>query len=453
MPITDELGQALNAHLAGHVNFSLRPNQTFEDWLTLQVTPLPFLEGFENAKRAADAARVVGAIARVLDDRVLEASTAAGPLWLRQLIALWHVERAVVLTFNYDTLLERAVNSHPLTTTSPDGNVEYVLGDHVVFPAPPAPQAQFIGDSGPGHNSGSFQVLKLHGSLTWYWAAGDPTGSTLIRVREKHVFGTVDPLALETDFVGATSLDRYLIPPITSKDGYYGSYLANTLWRTARSFVSSASTMTLIGYSLPPEDRAASQLIAQIPEDVAVTVVDRNPGNSDSPPSGVLGNLEHLNLTSSLASSGSDCLPDFVANRLEKAIEELPNAHEFHELPEADADVVVAFSEGWPGLRSSLYVLAWNEAEQCFDPHRFDAISMRGSSSPYRERVLNTMPPGYRRPEDFVTAQRLWSLIDGGKPFTFKHPHTRALVVGIGAERFKIDPWEVLELKWAPYEK
>ena len=252
--------------------------------------------------------------------------------------------------------------------------------------------------------------------------------------------------------MGATSLDRYLIPPITSKDGYYGSYLANTLWRKARSFVVSAPSMTLIGYSLPPEDRSASQLIAQLPEDIAVTVVDRNPGSAGVPQSGVMENLARLNLATSLAASGPNCLPDFVANKLQTAVEELPHASEFQSLPEAAVDVVVSFSEGWSGSSSGgLYVLAWNETEQRFEPHGFNAISMRGSSSPYRERVLNNMAPGYRRLEDFVTAQGLRSMIEGGKPFTFKHPYSDDLLVGIGAKRFKIDPWEVLELKWAPY--
>lgn len=236
------------------------------------------------------------------------------------------------------------------------------------------------------------------------------------------------PLASEVDFLGATSLDRYLIPPITSKDGYYGSYLANTLWRKARSFVDAASTMTLIGYSLPPEDRAASQLIAQLPEDIEVSVVDRNAGTLDTPLSGVLRNLAQLNLATSLAASGPNCLPDFVANKLQTAIEELPNAPDFRSLPEGSVDVVVSFSEGWSGLGSGgMYVLAWNETEQCFEPYRFDAISMRGSTSPYRERVLNTMAPGYRKLEDFVTAQKLRNLIDGGKPFVFKHPHNGTL--------------------------
>lgn len=451
MPVTNELGEAVKERLAPELDFDLRPEQTFEDWLTLQVTPLPFLEGFENAARSAAAARVVAEIAHVLDESVAEASANASPLWLRQLVAIWHVERAVVLTFNYDTLVERAVNETRPTTTSSMGDVDYVRGDHVVFPAPPAPPAEFISDSGAGHTDKSFEVLKLHGSLGWFWAAGDPTGSTLIRIRDNYVFGSSEPLYSETDFGGAKNLDRYLIPPISSKDGYYGSYLANTLWRKARSLVASASTLTLVGYSLPPEDRVASQLIAQVPSGTPVSVVDRQCG-SVTPPSLVLGNLARLGVRASTATSGPECVPEFVASKLLKAIFELHRAPEL-ESARSSEDVVVALSKEGPGSGSaSLYVLAWNEDEQCFDAHEVPSEFLHGSTSPYRESVLETMPEGCRKLADFLTVERLMDHIDGGKAFTFRHPHSGREAVGIGVERLKVERWEILELKWAPYE-
>jgi hypothetical protein len=451
MPVTNELGVALRARLSSTISFDPADGQTFEDWLSLQVTPLPFLEGFENAKRAADAAHVIAEMAHVLDARVVEASAGECPLWLRQLISLWHRERAVILTFNYDTLLERAVNGSPPTTISSEGYVEYMLGDHVVFPAPPAPQAQYIGDSGVGHTDQSFEVLKLHGSLAWYWASSDPNGSTLIRVREKHVFASPDPLSSDADFSGATNLDRYLIPPITSKDGYYGSYLSNTLWRKARSLVASASALTLIGYSLPPEDKVASQLIAQVPNEAAVSVVDRDPGSS-SPPALVIGNLSRLGIAATTAASGAKCLSDFVSNKIEAAAANLLRNPVFSVLENPHADVVVAVSKGWSGSESGkLCVLVWNEDEQCFEAHSVDSQYLRGSTMPYRESVFNSMPSGYRRLEDFLTATDLQGLTAEGQLFTFKHPNSGELAVAVGVERRKIERWEVLELHWAPY--
>jgi hypothetical protein len=181
-------------------------------------------------------------------------------------------------------------------------------------------------------------------------------------------------------------------------------------------------------------------------------VVDRDSG-SITPPALVLGNLARLGITAVPAGSGSECVPEFVATKLEEAIEVLPSATEFGDV-RPNSDVVAAISKGWSGSGSgALYVLAWNANEQCFDAHGVLSGYMRGSTTPYRESILNSMAPGYRNLEDFVTVERLQRHIDGGKPFIFKHPDSGALAVGIGIERLKVERWELLELKWAPYSQ
>lgn len=450
MPITNELGLVLKKRLAGEVLFDIREGQSFEDWLTLQITPLPFLEGFANSRRAANAARVIAEIARVLDERVEEASLTESPVWLRQLVALWNAERAVVLTFNYDTLLERAVNASTQVTGAASDNLQRLRGDHVIFPAPPATQPQFMGDSEAPHNAESFQVLKLHGSLAWYWAAGDASGSTLIRVRERHVFGPAATQSLETDFSGATTLDRYLIPPVTNKDGYYGSYLANSLWRSARELVASAASLTLIGYSLPLEDRVASQLIAVVGKGAFILVVDREPETID-PRGGILGRLASLGIKAESVASGKACVPEFVAAKLGATVAAFSNAPAFDELENTSVDVVVAIADTWPSPNPpKWFVLIWNEEGQSFDAYPVHRSFMAGSVMPYRESILNAMPPGMRQLGDFVTAARLRELTADGRPFVFKQPSSGERLVAIGADRIKIERWELLQVKWAP---
>ncbi len=450
MPITNELGIELKSRLAGEVTLDMREGQSFEDWLTLQITPMPFLSGFANSRRFADAERVIDEIAAVLDQRVERASEVESPRWLRQLVALWDFERAVVLTFNYDTLLERAVNCSGTVTGARLNALQFLLGDHVVFPAPPATQAQFLGDTGAPHNAESMQVLKLHGSLAWYWAGADKNGSTLARVREKHVLGSLTPLTSDADFSGATKLDRYLIPPVTSKDGYYGSYLANTLWRSARAIVETASSLTLVGYSLPLEDRVASQLIAEVGPTITDGVVDQSPGSTE-PREGVLGRLATLGLKAEVTVSGHQSLPDFVSNKIKEATEALPRSIAFDQIERQSADVVVAIAKKWGSPNpASLCVLVWDNAEKIFAAYPVDRSYMTGSSMPYRSSIHNSMPLGAREIEDFVTADRLRQIIAGGQPFVFRHPNSQELLVGIGAERIKIERWEFLQIKWAP---
>lgn len=448
--MTDELGVMLKERLSSEVTVDLRDKQSFEDWLTLQITPMPFLAGFDNSRRAANAARVIAEIATVLDERVNRASAQETPRWLRQLLAIWDAEKAAVLTFNYDTLVERAVNSSVLIAGARSNNFNALLGDHVVFPSPPAANGQSRGDANTHYSSESFQLIKLHGSLAWYWAAGDSTGSTLVRVREKHVFGSAAPLRHDDDFSGATTLDRYLIPPVTSKDGYYGSYLANALWRGARETLSSASALTIIGYSLPLEDHVASQLIAETRPGLIVQVVDQMPGSAISL-EGILGSLTSLGMSAEVAASGDSCVQDFVESKISAAIVALPSSPAFDDLESDSADVVVAISGGSNASDgSSLFVLAWNEDDKMFRPWKVDGSYLWGSSSPYRERVLNSLPVGMQKLDDFVSVARLKALIVDGQPFEFAHPFTNEKLAAIGAERIKIERWELLQLNWAP---
>lgn len=242
-------------------------------------------------------------------------------------------------------------------------------------------------------------------------------------------------------------MDRYLIPPITSKDGYYGSYLANSIWRKARSYISSASALTLIGYSLPPEDRAASQLMAQAPANTPFYVVDRAPGSVDTPAS-VLGNLTRLGISGKAAGTGPECLPDFVSKKIQEAIQRLPEAPEF-QLPDSNSwDVVVAVAEGQSWWASAFtYMLQWNEQEGHFEAAQL-GYDLMTTERPYSEILGLEAPSAGSGP---LTVAQLRHHVDGGKPLTFKRPHSNGMAVCIGVNKLTIRSKELLELKWAPY--
>jgi hypothetical protein len=448
MPVTDELGDELQERLAGIVELDLREGQSFEDWLTLQITSLPFLERHANAQRAANAERVIAEIALILDARVATASQQDCPIWLRQLTAMWDAEKAVVLTFNYDTLLERAVNSHPLATGSDHKSFQRALGDHLVYPAPAAPPAQLNGDSGSPHNSDSFQVLKLHGSLAWHWASGDISGSTLVRVREKHVFGSSEPFAREHDYSGAKNLDRYLIPPVLSKDGYYGSYLANSLWRRARQLIANADSLTLIGYSLPAGDRVTSELIAGVHAGAEIRVVDRNPEEGHD---NLIGRLGRLGLSASADVSGPRCVADYVERRIAAAAEALPTAISDVTAGLSISDVVVSVANTWRSVYpTDLFVLAWDSQKQIYTTKGVDRNKVGKPGMSYREVALNQLPHGTRKLEDFMTVERLTAITRDGRPLHFSHERIDSPLVAIGASILRHDHGTALLLKWAP---
>jgi len=445
MPVTDELGMELKRRLADVEELDLREGQTFEDWLTVQITPLPFLARHSNARRVASAERVIAEIAHALDERVAEATANECPTWLWQLLAIWHAEKAVILTFNYDTLLERALNTHPLATYAFGKAFQRAFGDHLVYPAPSAPQPQLLGDTGSPHNANSLQILKLHGSLAWYWASGDPTGSTLVREREKHIFGSSEPFADEADYSGAKSLDRYLVPPVLSKDGYYGSYLANSLWRLAQKFVAGTKSLTLIGYSLPAGDRVTSELVGEYGGSSPVHVVDRSPSE------GLLERINRLGLPAEAASSGPDCVPAYVKGRMEAAAESLSSAIDDATAGSQVFDVVVSFANGWrTAYQTDLFALAWDKERQIFSTREIDRTQVDDPRSSYREIALNVLPTGVHDLEDFVTVERLRELVRNEGQFRFEHERIAHPFVAIGCSLMERGSGLALLIQWAP---
>ena len=80
---------------------------------------------------------MIDAIGSVLDDDVEKSCKQECPLWLRQLVNLWAYERAIIITFNYDTLLEMAINTErPALLWSIVAQAKQIVSDEVVYPRP-----------------------------------------------------------------------------------------------------------------------------------------------------------------------------------------------------------------------------------------------------------------------------------------------------------------------------
>lgn len=274
MPLTNELGEAVALRTDVSAE-ELSALGGFEAYLSQLMTRMPFLEGHENASRAASAERMIGAIASELDLRVDVASSTPPPLWLEQLVALWHAERAVVITLNYDTLVELAVSAGGLSVSRAGSDRIRIYGSQVVDPAPSLDRVTTYGSQAPPSDD-SFQLIKLHGSLNWYWTSGDPASAT--REYQGRAYGEA-PAADRARLPPVRLLDRLLIPPVSSKDSYYSSTLTEKLWRSAREAIRNTSRLTVLGYSFPNEDHVVSALIQQAPERTRVELVDKSPGD------------------------------------------------------------------------------------------------------------------------------------------------------------------------------
>ncbi len=92
-----------------------------------------------------------------------------------------HARQATILSFDYDNVVQGLVDDLCLGDWS-GGNIgQLVTSDDIVDHLPPrAPVSNAYW--GAGQVVQSLRLLKLHGSLSWYWNPDDATGITLWHV-------------------------------------------------------------------------------------------------------------------------------------------------------------------------------------------------------------------------------------------------------------------------------
>ena len=273
MPLTDELGRAAAAR-AGIVDDRWTAGTiTFEAWLSRLAEQQPDLDDAQNLRNRSDFLRLSDAVADTLVEAEDEVRSASPPAWLHRLIGVLHVTRTPLVTFNYDTLVEAAVQSHEITDWASDPRYSRISAGDILDHVPPLPPGRW----GPDIHS-SFRLLKLHGSLDWWWSSGDQTAATLVRAPMFGGFGLaaqVEDAHLARQLVGKT---RFIVPPMAMKSSYYANPVTRDLWRRAGSAIGNADRVVLLGYSLPLTDLAVGgMIIDHINPEASVTIVNRDP--------------------------------------------------------------------------------------------------------------------------------------------------------------------------------
>lgn len=317
MPVSAELTKKIQEKIPDSP-ITLREDQTFENWLTNLVMDVPFLKEWEKASRRALSLRILELVGEAIAETESHVVTEPIPEWLPKLLRKWSEEKARIITFNYDTLIESSINQIKYRVSNKDGDSFGLTGDLATYPAPPQSGTEIVildGTMSLGYEQfrkSTLQIIKLHGSLNWFVSGSDSVGATLVRTPVESGFENSD-----VEIEDSINLDRYVIPPVLNKDSFYSTYLSQMLWRSAREAIENASELTFIGYSLPLEDMVTAELISQVNPEVPVTLVDCKISDEW----GIQKSLKALGIQNIAHRYGGDqCVADYVTQNYESQL-------------------------------------------------------------------------------------------------------------------------------------
>jgi hypothetical protein len=180
----------------------------------------------------------------------------------------------LVITLNYDTLVESAVMSLELGDTSVGKVLPPLTYANPLRPA----ESEWGASMNPyARRQATLTLCKLHGSLSW-WRSG-PVHQAPVDVGTWTDRFNAHKRATWEEVAGRVMTgEPMLVPPTLAKSDYFDNDVVRANWRRAYEGLRSASTVVVMGYSLPNGDTQTAALLgsATADGDRRVVVVDLN---------------------------------------------------------------------------------------------------------------------------------------------------------------------------------
>ncbi len=287
MPVVRELADALKQQIKNDPELKDLEDPKYQHLLNdpeLLLTYLaqdqPWKEPWEAAKERGLYLRVTHWLAKyIIAAEVKAMMEAFNPTsekkWAKQLVQWLHQTRLGVISFNYDTLLERICWKYEISAESkiitPFGIQKIDLQRVDAFNLYRLPLAPLSHrEAGTGHPpiQDSFHLVKLHGSLNWFYSgSSDFAGEQIYYKPVDSGFPLTDMTSLNAELltseVARLSLDKHhlIIPPVAEKSHFYSNQTLRALWSKARAYLKEAEEIYVVGYSLPDTDLTTKLLL------------------------------------------------------------------------------------------------------------------------------------------------------------------------------------------------
>jgi SIR2-like domain len=237
----------------------------FELALSYLAQGQPFLEepeALRNRARFLQASRVLGAALQTRQD--VAVGTDERPEWLGLLVDTWVGDRSVVITLNYDTLIEKVY-------ADPAGHGGNYLDLYPVAVTPAALRRAGVWDA---EVRATFSLLKLHGSTNWFYSGSELATGEPIYFLPPSAGWTAESAGFQ-DVPEIRDRIPFVVPPTAEKSLFFGNESLRAQWRRARLELENAATVFFIGYSLPITDLTVRFMLGRLRKDQRVYVVNR----------------------------------------------------------------------------------------------------------------------------------------------------------------------------------
>ena len=297
-----------------------------ERWLSFLAQPPPWVSPADTKRCQAAFLDLSNAIAEVIREQERRVIAVEPVDWLPKLVEKWNGgpagcwkddrdnllpgaadETTTVITFNYDTLPERAyMNTAPRTNGGFPSN-----GAADLFVAPLAPLEARGLDTITSRGFARLQLLKLHGSIDWYYSGLEAGPEDIVyRNRIQRWWSEPDPVTLPE--FGSIVADKvpFLVPPTAVKTMAYRNAVLRSQWARAANALADADELVLMGFSLPPTDSVVLDMIEMhFDRGRHIFVVDSNAGLPDKIENSLPGRQVHK-----CYSGMTDPIPQWLGN-------------------------------------------------------------------------------------------------------------------------------------------
>ncbi len=286
MPLMTDLNQIISETYAADGLFAadrLHPfvqNGNFEVLLSYLGSDAPWKNPSESWGDKALFHRIAETIADEIMSRETAGITPSSiPHWLQKLVIYFDWYLTTVITFNYDTIVERSAWLPKVFDGEKRSYARSIQSAHL-YP----PIMQDIRVSNPRARLGdpqgrqTFRLIKLHGSINWFYSGTDVFPGEQVYFAETQKNNPRDDYQIIEPYV--QTKQRLIIPPVSEKSAFYSNFLVRALWKGARDALTKARRVFFIGYSLPETDLTTRQLLlSSVPGDAEIFIVsegDRN---------------------------------------------------------------------------------------------------------------------------------------------------------------------------------